>query len=100
MCAELGVKGVGDGTEAVPLITGVVPSRVTLAGCSPNRRRVAFNVASRVPADSRGGSDTVESVDSESVRELELVSEAEEVESEADVATGCGTMVEMSRSAG
>jgi hypothetical protein len=42
----------------------------------------------------------VESVDSESEGELELVSEAEEVESEAGVVTDCGTGAEVSRPAG
>jgi len=80
-------KGLTDGMEAVPLITGVAVSLELLPGCSPNRRSAAFKVASRVPVGSRGSA-VVESVDSDSVREPELVSEAEEVES-VDVVVGC-----------
>ena len=83
------VKGLGDGIEAVPLIVGAAVSLELLKCCSPKRRRAAFKVASRVPADSRGGSAVVESEDSDSVREPEAVSEAEEVESEADVLVDC-----------
>ena len=79
------VKGLGDGIEAVPLIVGVVVSLELLVGCSPKRRRAAFKVASRVPVDPRGGSPAVESEDSDSVKEPKVVSEAEELESEADV---------------
>lgn len=99
MGAEPEAKGLGEEMEVVPLIPGAAVSLLP-TGCSPKRRRAAFKVASRVPVYSRGGSDMVESVDSESVRELELVSEAEEVDSEVDVVTGCGTGVELSRSAG
>lgn len=42
----------------------------------------------------------MEFVDSESVREFELESEAEEVESEVDMVAGCRTGAEASRSAG
>jgi len=82
---KLVAKGLTDGIEAVPLITGASVSLVP--GCSPKRRSAAFKVASRVPVGSRGSA-VVESVDSDSVRESELVSEAEEVESEADVVVG------------
>jgi hypothetical protein len=93
------VKGLGDGMEVVPLITGTVVSLEFPTGCNPKRRSAAFEVASRAPEDSRGGSDMVEFVDSESVREPELVSEAE-VESEVDVVVGCRTGAAMSCSAG
>ena len=85
--------------EAVPLITGAAVSLEFTIGCNPSRRRAAFKVASRVPADSRWGSDMKEFVESESVREPGLVSEAE-VESEADTVVGCGTGAAASRSAG
>ena len=49
---ELVVKGLGDGIEAVPLIAGAAVCLKVLTGCSPKRRRAAFSVASRVPADS------------------------------------------------
>lgn len=98
MGAELRDRGLGDGMEVVPLITGTAASLRLPPGCSPKRRRAAFNVASRAPVASLGGSDMVESVDSESVRELEPVSEAEEVESEADVVAG--TDAEATPSAG
>jgi len=80
------VNGLGGGMEAVPLIA---PAVVSLTGCSPKRRRAAFKVASRVAVDPRGGSAVVESEDSDSVKEPELVSEAEEVESEAVVLVDC-----------
>ena len=60
-----------------------------LTGCSPKRRRAAFKVASRVPADVRGGSPVVGSEGSDSVKEPEVVSEVEEVESEADALVDC-----------
>ena len=98
---ELVVKGLIGGTEVVPLVIGVAVSLGLLPGCSPKRRRAAFKVASRAPADSRGGSAVVESVDSDSVREPELVSEAEEVESDVGVVLGCSKAgAEVSRSAG
>jgi hypothetical protein len=97
---ELVVKGLGDGMDAVPLITGAAES-LESPGCrSPKRRRAAFKVASRVPADSRGGSDMVESVDSESVKESELVSEVGEAELEAVAVVDCRAGAEVSRSAG
>lgn len=83
------VKGLGDGIGAVPLIGGATASLKSLAGCSPKRRRAALKVASRVPVDPRGGSAVVESEDSDSVKEPELVSEAEEVESEVVVLVDC-----------
>lgn len=83
------VKGLGDGIEAVPLVPGAVVSLELFAGCSPKRRRAAFKVASRVPADPRRESAVVESEDSDSVKEPEAVSEAEEVESEADLLVDC-----------
>lgn len=89
MGAELDVKGLGDGIEVVPLIMDTGLSLGLPTGCSPKRRRAAFKVASRAPADSRGGSDMVEFVDSESVRELELVSDVKGVESEADIVADC-----------
>jgi len=95
---ELVAKGFTDGMEADPLIAGVTISLELLLGCSPNRRSAAFKVASRVSVGSRGSA-VVESVDSDSVREPELVSEAEEVESEADVVVGrriAGTEVSLS----
>jgi len=84
---EPAVEGLTDEIEA-PLITGTAVSLELLLGCNPKRRSAAFKVASRVPVGSRGSA-VVESVDSDSVRESELVSEAEEAESEADVAVGC-----------
>ena len=94
------VERLGDEIEVVPLITGAVASLELLAGCSPKRRRVAFKVASRVPADPRGSA-VVESEDSDSVKELELVSEAGEAESEAVVVVDCSeTGAGVSRSAG
>lgn len=95
------VEGFGDGIEAAPFITGPAVSLKVLAGCRPNRRRVAFKVASRVPVDPRGGSAVVESEDSDSVKELELVSEAEEGESEVDALVDCSrTGAGASRSTG
>lgn len=44
--------GVGDGMEVVPLITDVAVFLELPVGCIPKRRRAAFKVASRVPADS------------------------------------------------
>jgi hypothetical protein len=97
VCAEdwfragvvLVMKGPGDGIEADPLIAGAAASLELPVGCGPNRRRAAFKVASRVPADPRGESSVVESEDSDSVKEPEAVSEAEEVESEVDVLVDC-----------
>lgn len=100
MGAELVAKGLTDGTEAVPLLTGVTVSLELLPGCSPKRRSAAFKVASRVPVGSRGSA-VVESVDSDSVREPELVSEVDEVESEADEVVGrCRAGAEVSLSGG
>ena len=45
------VMRLGDGIEVVPLIAGAVISLELLTDCSPKRRRAAFKVASRVPAD-------------------------------------------------
>lgn len=85
----------------VPLTACVAESLELLVGCIPKRRRAALKVAWRVPVASRGGSDMVESVDSESVREPELVLEVEEaVELEVDAVTGCKTGAEVSGSAG
>lgn len=87
-CAEVwagAVRGLIDGIGAVPLTVGNARSLGLLLGCSPKRRSAAFKVASRVPVDSRGGSAVVESVDSGSVEEPELVSEVEEVELDVDV---------------
>ena len=83
------VMGLGDEIVAVPLIPGATISLELPADCSPKRRRAAFKVASRVPADPRGGSAMVESEDSDSAKEPEAVSEAEEVESETDVLVDC-----------
>lgn len=91
------MKRLTDGIE-VPLITGTAVSLELLLGCSPKRRSAAFKVASRVPVGSRGSA-VVESVESDSVRESELESEAEEAESEAGVIVGCcgaGTDVSLS----
>ena len=87
------------GIKEVPLIGGVAVSPKLLPGCSPKRRRAAFKVASRVLVDSRGGSTVAESVDSDSVRESELVPEAEEVESDV-VVDCCRTGAEVSCPAG
>ena len=100
MGAELEIKGLGDGMEAVPLTAGAAVSLRLPTGWSPKRRRAAFRVASRVPGGSLGGSDMVELVESDSAKELELVSESGEVESEAGVVADCGIGVEVSRSVG
>lgn len=94
------VRGLGEGMEVVPFIGSAEASLGFPLGCSPKRRRAAFKAASRVPADSRGVSDMVEFVDSESVIEFELISEVDEVESEVDVDADCTTDAEVSRSAG
>ena len=83
------MKGPGDGVGVVPFIVGVTVSLEPLAGCSPKRRRAAFKVASRVPVDVRGESPAVGSEGSDSVKEPEVVSEVEEVESEADALVDC-----------
>jgi len=94
-------EGFGGGIEAVPLIVGVALSLELLPGCSPKRRRAAFKVASRGPVNSPGRSAVVEPVDSDPVREPELVSEDEEAESDADVVVDCCRAgAEASRSAG
>ena len=80
------VRGPGDGIGAVPFIVGAAVSLELLAGCSPKRRRAAFRVASRVPVDE---SPVVGSEGSDSVKEPEVVSEVEEVESEAEVLVDC-----------
>lgn len=100
MGAELEIKGLGDGMEVVPLTAIPAVSLRLPTGWSPKRRRAAFRVASRGPGGSRGGSDMVELVESESVREPELVSEVGEVESEAGVVADCGIGADVSRSAG
>jgi hypothetical protein len=102
-CAEveLVVNGLGDGIGVVPLMAGAAVSLELLTCCSLKRRRAAFEVASRVLVGSRGGSAVVESVDSDSVRESELVSEAEEVESAVVLAVDCcGASAEAFHSAG
>lgn len=99
-CAGV-VNGLGDGIGVVPLRAGAAVSLELLPCCSLKRRRAAFEVASRVLVGSRGGSAVVESVDSDSVRESELVSEAEEVESNVVLAVDCcGASAEAFHSAG
>ena len=100
MRVELVAKGLTDGIEAVPLITGATVSLELLPGCNPKRRSAAFKVASRVPVGSRGSA-VVESVDSDSVKEPELVVSEAEAESEADVVVGrCRVGAEVSLSGG